>query len=866
MADERTTDSSMQHDPEEPVDGLLDQSLVDLMIRLRGLPDELSAATVPERLMVIPIGCAMDWLDQHRRECRRPKMCPHTPGPLRMLLTVHSREAVLAAAGRIHAELWRAPESMMVDQVRERILEHEADLVDTLDDLTSLTGEELDTAFQGDGDEDSVLRTAGVLWALGLAEPEQRRLFRLLPIFLPPDHDRPQPPPHPPREGPSEKERHKRRREAAEARVIELEGEIRDLKEKARRRAVELASTKTDLGRATAERDSERGVAAALGAAQQDLLERVRGLETELRENRTAAQRSQQEAARLRQELDQIRESLDRAERERGHLTRELALSRTEVESLRAALKAVPRGKDAIAAFLAEEEERIDQDLTILQGGDRAHAELEHARREKLEAAFREAYPEYVPPRPTSVGPPRTLQFTALGGGTEVGRSAYLIEVGPSKVLVDCGIAVGRREIAEMVPNLDGLGSLDAIVLTHAHTDHIGWLPALVRTQDPTVPIYCSEDTADITPIMLDDSRGHYERMLARGQLIAAHNPEASPPIEQYTRDDLYDVETRLHALRYDEPLDIPGTALRLTLFPAGHILGAASVLLEGGGRRIMVSGDISSEHQATVGPASPPRDLSDVDLLVLESTYGGRTRDSAASRQELVEFVRQTTEHGTALLPCFALGRGQEVIQLLQQAQREGQVDPSITIWVDGLIRRILPFYIERERVDPTGHQLIGPGEREFVIAQCQRSDERAIVVTTSGMLNGGPIIEWAEALLPDSRHRIALLGYQDEGAAGGVLARQLREGRRPPYDLTLPREEGDEVCLRIASQIREIGLSAHADQNGLVAFASAISPRRVVLVHGDPRAQAALANKLSGVLSGTTVTMSGSEPLIIA
>ena len=141
------------------------------------------------------------------------------------------------------------------------------------------------------------------------------------------------------------------------------------------------------------------------------------------------------------------------------------------------------------------------------------------------------------------------------------------------------------------------------------------------------------------------------------------------------------------------------------------------------------------------------------------------------AQRRELVDFVRETTKEGTAILPCFALGRGQEVLEILLQAGRSGALDQSVTIWVDGLIRAINPYYIERMRLIPTGFQVVETGDRWMAIADCQRPDARAVIVTTSGMLNGGPVVEWADALLGDPRNRIALLGYQDEGSAGERL-----------------------------------------------------------------------------------------------
>jgi len=837
--------------------------LAELQTELSGLPDKLSAKVVPESLMAIPIELAIDWLYHHGRSCRKPKVCPDTPGPLRVLLSVHNRRALLGHRSLIHSELWAADESLMALKIRNRILDVEKELVAELEGPGGIqTVRELLT---GEERVDATARLAAALWALGLQQPEHRQLFRLLPALAPEAEDGSRQSPektNPPTE-PSEKERHKRRRKDAEDRVRELERKVTAQKTKNRESAKELSRIQKALEKVELARGESRKTSESLQGELDTANNRIRELEVELRDTRGSAQVSQQASNRLREELQGAEEQLDIAERETHRLVAELASLRTEHDSLEAALRSIPQGKDAIDAFLQEEEERIDQDLLILQGADRQRAESDHATRQKLEAAFREAYPEYVPPRPASIGAPGSLTFTALGGGAEVGRSAYLVEIGLSRVLIDCGIAVGQTKFDRMVPDLTKIGALDAIVLTHSHTDHIGWLPALVRHQDATVPIYCTRDTAAIVPIMLDDARGHYERRLAKAELIASHDPDAMAPIEHYSREDIRDVETRLRALRYEEPVGLPSTGLRLAFSPAGHILGAASALLEGVGRQVLISGDISSERQLTVAPAQPPPDLTDVDLLVLESTYGGEIRDGGNAPGELVEFVRETTRAGTALLPCFALGRGQEVLQILLRARKHGELDPEVTIWVDGLIRKILPTYVEAERIGEEGYEVISSAsERSFAIAGCRRNDARAVVVTTSGMLNGGPIVEWARALLPEARNKIALLGYQDEGSAGGSLRRELRQGGRPPFSLTLHQEDGKDLNLKLASPPREIGLSAHADQRGLVDFARKIGARQIALVHGDPSAQEILQAKLAEEMPGSIVSCPGREP----
>lgn len=852
-----TLDEPQRGEPETVAENLL-----GLMADAGGLPTDFSAKSIPDELMRVPIDLAVGWLDAHRRSCRKKRSCPDTPGPLRPFLNFHSRKALAEQTHRIHIELWRSPESTMVREVRNAILDDEQTLAESLSDDASLT----EGAARGISDSKQCERIAAVLWALQMHSSGQRILFRLLPVL---SAER-----RPPEQATTdqskvagekavEKERHKRRRQDAEARVTELEEEVATLRIKLKERAGTVAEARKELEKAETEWEVDRQRLDESEHDRDSAQIEVASLQADLRRIEKDARRARSTNEQSARDLKEIDRRLEDALADRSRITRELALTRTELETSKTMLASVPRGADSVHAFLGDEETRIDQNLTILQGGDKRRAEAEHAAHRRLEKSFLEAYPEFVAPRPASLGAKRTLSFTALGGGSEVGRSCYLLEVGASKILVDCGIAVGREDLTEMIPNLELAHSLDAVILTHAHTDHIGWLAALTRRIDDSIPLHCSEDTAAILPTMLSDARRQYERFLADRQLIAEHGPGAEVPEEAYGPDDPFEAQTRLHAVRFDEPIDLPGTSMKATFFPAGHILGAASVLLEGGGRRIMFSGDISSQHQATVAAANPPQNLEDVDLLVLESTYGDRNRDDDNARLELVEFVKKTIEHGTALLPCFALGRGQEVLQILLKAKKAGDLPDSLEIWVDGMIREILPFYVERERVDRDGYSLVGAGERPFAIARCERPDAKAAVITTSGMMSGGPIIEWARRLLPDPRNRLALLGYQDEGSIGGALGRLLKSKARPPYNLPVKSESGGTEALRIGGSLRTLGLSAHADQRGLIDFALKIRPRKIALVHGDPDAQAALKEALHRELPTTAVIASGSRRL---
>jgi Cft2 family RNA processing exonuclease len=447
------------------------------------------------------------------------------------------------------------------------------------------------------------------------------------------------------------------------------------------------------------------------------------------------------------------------------------------------------------------------------------------------------------------------LELTPIGGADEIGRSAYFLQLGDSSILVDCGIKVGRDDLDEIAPNIDLIQHIDAVVLTHAHTDHLGWLPALV-SRFPEVDIYCTPETAELVPIMLADCQRHHFAMMHRLKELAAYSSDAAPIVDPYEPEDVRAVEDALFALPYGEVENLPWSDLRLTFFRAGHVLGAASALIEGEGRRVLMGGDISDEAQLTVAAADWSA-VGEVDLLVLESTYGDKPRPPLAEQhRELVRFVGEVlTSGGSVILPCFGLGRGQEVALLLANAMKQHEL-PRVSVWIDGMIRQINRVY---ETHCPTFSlpgenffEVQGAYDRFAALEEAQR--QPTIVVTTSGMLAGGPAVEYARALLPDARNRIAFTGYQDEGNPGHALLSLTREVSDQRTVRVLD-EDGDPIEIHAAAPAASFRLSAHADQTGLVRSAATVRPRHIVLVHGDRERQQPLSEQLYSAIPGSTV-----------
>lgn len=529
----------------------------------------------------------------------------------------------------------------------------------------------------------------------------------------------------------------------------------------------------------------------------------------------------------LEMQLEEAEDSRTSAQRKSQLLERRLATTGGRVEYLRRSLDA------DIAAVEAE-----IQDLTA--GQNLTRARRKHENLCSLRAALDVCYPaETAPPaarpRRASVGASLDLIVTPLGGGEEIGGSAILVEAGGRRLLVDAGLhpsGEGPRDINEVYEG----GRLDGIIVTHAHNDHAGYVPALVD-RFRGVPVFCSDATANLLPTMWADSAKVMDRSFAE----ATDGLEALPPL--YTAVEVERAEERIRDQPFHRAFALGD--LRLTLFPAGHILGAAGVVISAGDKRVVITGDISGlddQYLSVEAAHLPDRLVAGADLLVIETTYCQDSHGQRERQEEgLVAAVKSVVDRrGRVLIPAFGLGRSQEVILILRKYL------PDVDVLVDGLAKDITTIY---EKVaENHGEELVIVGGRVRPVRNRFRemqSFHSGVIVSSSGMLTGGPSVSWAKSVLPDERAALLLCGYQDEEAPGRRLE-HLASGRPGPRRLTLPDFELGTVDIEVRAEVRKYALSAHADKPALLDIIERVQPRQTMLVHGLPDKQAAFRRDL--------------------
>lgn len=433
----------------------------------------------------------------------------------------------------------------------------------------------------------------------------------------------------------------------------------------------------------------------------------------------------------------------------------------------------------------------------------------------------------------------RVLAVEVLGGGTEVGGSCVLVTAGDSRILIDAGSRPGGTDAETLAPR--GISRalerrLDAIVVTHAHNDHAGWVPAIVA-QQPDVPILVTDATASLLATMWHDSA----KVLSRRAQDVENQGGGAAPLPPYTRDDVSRALDRLEIVGFGQPRR--ARQLTVELFPAGHIVGACGVVVHAGGQRAVISGDVSKPGQASVGGIVVPESARGADVLLLESTYAaaGRQTPRDVAVADFIRDVGQTVSAGgTVLVPAFALGRAQEVALVLAQHL------PDIDVLVDGLARDVCEIYERQAGPDGNLMSIFGgkvrPVPRGHTRAEIVRM-RPGVVVATSGMLHAGPSVAWARKLLPDPRCMLMVVGYQDEESPGRRLL-DLAAAGGGMFDL--PGADGTYEKVAVNAKVGKYGLGAHASADDLVMISAEIDAKELMLVHGDYRGQQEFAERL--------------------
>ncbi|QKG20503.1 beta-lactamase domain-containing protein [Actinomadura verrucosospora] len=443
------------------------------------------------------------------------------------------------------------------------------------------------------------------------------------------------------------------------------------------------------------------------------------------------------------------------------------------------------------------------------------------------------------PPAPrVRVGAELGLRVVPLGGATEIGGSCLLVEAGGTRLLIDAGLRPGAEPAPprEIKRALDG--PLDGLVVTHAHNDHCGYVPALVALR-PDLRILATRETVRLMPAMWADSA---KLMRMRDRRAAQWGVEAGA---------LYgSLEVETAARRCEEvPFGTPRRlgALTVELFPAGHILGAAGVVVHAGDRRAVVTGDISGFRQETVDGYALPDAAKAADLLVMESTCCAEDHPGREGRvRDLVRAVEEVCQDGgRVLVPAFALGRAQEIALLMRRHL------PEVPVRVDGMAADLSQAFEAVTEAGPRPLDVLGGA-----VAVAERPADldafrTGVVISTSGMLNGGPAVQWARRILPEPGSALFISGYQDEESPGAALL-DVRTGGR----LTL-MDRDREVTVPVRARVDTMRLSAHADRRGLFDIADEAGAREVMLVHGVPRKQRMFRESLR--MRGHTTTDTG-------
>ena len=422
-----------------------------------------------------------------------------------------------------------------------------------------------------------------------------------------------------------------------------------------------------------------------------------------------------------------------------------------------------------------------------------------------------------------------------LGATGTVTGSRYLIEAKGRRIIIDCGLFQGYKQLRlrNWNPFPVPPKSIDSVLLTHAHLDHSGYLPALVRNGFQG-HIHCTPATAELCGLLLPDS-GHLQEEEARYAKRKGYSRHANPkPL--YTLEDARAALDHFRETAFDRVLDL-GDGISARFIPAGHLLGAAQIQVTVGGRTVHFSGDVGRETDPLM---HGPRPYPGADILVTESTYGNRVHPQNDPEAELAEVINRVARRGGAIvIPAFAVGRIQGVMLQIAQLRERGAI-PYVPVYLNS------PMGVDATAIYHNHHDehhvswddckaMFDLAERVRTVEESKELNRRngpMIIISASGKLAGGRVLHHLVSFGPDPKNAIVLSGFQAGGTRGAVLARGERHLRL----------FGREIEIR-AEVIQLEGISGHADANELLGWmGQARSPEMTYVTHGEPDSADAL------------------------
>lgn len=445
-------------------------------------------------------------------------------------------------------------------------------------------------------------------------------------------------------------------------------------------------------------------------------------------------------------------------------------------------------------------------------------------------------------------------RITFYGGVGSVTGSKYLLESNGKKVLVDCGLFQGERSIRErnwedppFIP-----AEIDAVIITHAHIDHTGWLPRLVKLGF-TGQITTSRATADLMKILLPDS-GRLQEEEAdyrnRHQLSTY-----TPALPLYDEADARTALERLRPVPNDGQLVEITKGITASFFVAGHIIGASLVLVEmanarpdGSSVKFLFSGDLGHYDQPILNDPAPPPEC---DYLMCESTYGDRLHGAINSETQMARIINEAAErNGPILIPAFAVGRTQEVLYMIRELEEQGRI-PIVPVIVDSPMASQATQVYNRwhEEHDREYASLLAHKKHPLMTASMMTASTRdeskrlndmkgtRIIISASGMLTGGRVLHHALRILPNENATIVFVGYQ----AAGTVGRRIQDGER---EVRIMKN-----WIPVRCHVEKVeGFSAHADWKAVLRWLSGLhtTPEMVFTTHGEPEAAEAMAQHI--------------------